>query len=53
MNILNELEKIYPSLPRQERKVALQAIQEPKKIQRLSINELAKLAGTSLSLIHI
>ena len=47
MNILNELEKIYPSLPRQERKVALQAIQEPKKIQRLSINELAKLAGTS------
>ena len=47
MSILNELEKIYPSLPRQERKVALQAIQEPKKIQRLSINELAKLAGTS------
>lgn len=47
MNILNELEKIYPNLPRQERKVALQAIQEPKKIQRLSINELAALAGTS------
>ena len=47
MNILNELEKIYPSLPRKERKVALQAIQEPKNIQRLSINELAKLAGTS------
>ena len=47
MSILNELEKIYPNLPRQERKVALQAIQEPKKIQRLSINELAKLAGTS------
>ena len=28
MNILNELEKIYPSLPRQERKVALQRSEE-------------------------
>lgn len=47
MAILNELEKIYPKLPRQERKVALLLLQDPKKAQQMSITALSKLAKVS------
>lgn len=41
MTFLSDLEDTIPSLPTQERKVALYIIQNPKKVQKMSITELA------------
>lgn len=47
MTFLSELEDTIPSLPTQERKVALYIIQHPKQVQTMSITELASQASVS------
>lgn len=47
MSFLSHLENSIPTLPSQERKVAMLIAQEPKRVQTLSISELAKLAHVS------
>ncbi|MFC6169368.1 MurR/RpiR family transcriptional regulator [Loigolactobacillus jiayinensis] len=46
-NIIQLVESQYAELSRQERKVALKVLQEPEKIQQLSINRLAESVGVS------
>ncbi|MFD1317936.1 MurR/RpiR family transcriptional regulator [Loigolactobacillus zhaoyuanensis] len=46
-NIMQLVEAQYVELSRQERKVALKVLQEPEKIQQLSINHLAESVGVS------
>lgn len=47
MDFITKLENIIPSLPTQERKVALFIIQQPQKAQKLNITDLAKAAEVS------
>lgn len=47
MDILKIIEKEYDSFPKQEKKVALFVLQQPKKVQTLSITNLAKIVGVS------
>ncbi|EIW12575.1 RpiR family transcriptional regulator [Lactiplantibacillus plantarum EGD-AQ4] len=47
MSIVNTVEEAYSSLSRQERKVALKVIQEPKQVQKMTISSLAKDADVS------
>ncbi len=47
MSFLSHLENSIPTLPSQERKVAMIIAQEPKRVQTLSISKLAKLAHVS------
>ena len=42
MSIVTTVEESYPTLSRQERKVALKVIQEPKEVQKMTISSLAK-----------
>lgn len=47
MNLINQLESIYPTLSKQEKKVALQVLKYPKKVQTLSIEDLARRSEVS------
>ncbi|WP_283584025.1 MurR/RpiR family transcriptional regulator [Limosilactobacillus difficilis] len=47
MKISDQIEGIFPTLPRQERKVAMIAVQKPEQVQQMSISELASQASVS------
>lgn len=47
MKISDQIENTFPSLPRQERKVAMIAVQKPEQVQQMSISELAGQAAVS------
>lgn len=47
MNLLNNIEAIFSTLSRQERKVALKVLQNPQEVQFMNITKLAKKAGVS------
>lgn len=47
MNLLNNIEAIFSTLSRQERKVALKVLQNPQEVQSMNITKLAKKAGVS------
>lgn len=42
MNLLNNIEAIFSTLSRQERKVALKVLQNPQEVQSMNITKLAK-----------
>ncbi|UUC96769.1 hypothetical protein NOX35_28690 (plasmid) [Comamonas sp. C11] len=47
MSIVSTVEEQYPTLSRQERKVALKVIQSPKEVQKMTISSLAKTVDVS------
>lgn len=47
MGIISTVEQQFTTLSRQERKVALKVIQDPEKVQNMSISNLAKTVGVS------
>lgn len=51
MNILEAVEQKYPSLSRQERKIALKVIQHPSQVKKMSIGILAKKAEVSTATV--
>ncbi|KAF0393445.1 SIS domain-containing protein [Pediococcus pentosaceus] len=51
MNIIDVVEQKYPSLSRQERKIALKVIQHPADVKKMNINTLSKKAEVSTATV--